>query len=85
MNNKYSNPCFRCGRERIVSKTVKEKIGESVIETTLTVCPDPACQKEVDRENKRISDKKRAMQKKSEERAVARRAAKAAERDALVS
>lgn len=78
MTSQYSNPCIRCGRERIVSKTSKERVGNSVIETTMTVCPDPACQKEVERENRKISQKKREMKQRSEERATARRALKAA-------
>jgi hypothetical protein len=79
MNKQYSNPCIRCGRERIVSKTSKERVGNSVIITTMTICPDPACQKEVDRENRRMHEKKLAMKLKSEERASQRKAS----RDAL--
>ncbi|MBI1862719.1 hypothetical protein HYS00_01220 [Candidatus Microgenomates bacterium] len=82
MNQTYSNPCIRCGRERIVSKTSKERVGNSVIVTTLTVCPDPACQKEVERENRRMRDKKLAMKRKSEERAEQRKATRDAVRAA---
>jgi len=36
--------CPICGKDRIVSKTYKERIGNSVVQTTLTICPDPKCQ-----------------------------------------
>ena len=44
-----SNPCIRCGKQRITSKTWTEKVdtyfGKSVITHTETVCPDKDCQK----------------------------------------
>lgn len=46
------NPCTRCGRERIVSKTWKENVkiysGTSPVVHVDTVCPVSACQKVVD-------------------------------------
>lgn len=49
-----TNPCTRCGKERIVAKTWKEKIetysGISVVVHTETICPDKACQALVDKE-----------------------------------
>ncbi len=52
MNDKHSNPCVRCGKERIDAKTWKEKIttphGESFLIHTQTVCPDKECQKLVE-------------------------------------
>lgn len=64
-----SNPCIRCGKERIVSKTWKEKantfFGESIIIYTESICPDSECQE--------IVDKKIAAQKqKTEEMQQAR-------------
>lgn len=50
-----SNPCVKCGKERIDSKTWKSKIGASEIVHTMTVCPDPECQKQVE---KAIADRK---------------------------
>lgn len=49
------NPCIRCGKERVDGKTWEGKAGASVIIYTLTICPDPACQKIVD---KGIADRK---------------------------
>lgn len=54
-NNNYSNPCFKCGKERI---TVKEWVEEiptfagtvQKVTRSLTACPDADCQKEVDAE-----------------------------------
>lgn len=43
-----NNPCIRCGKQRIDGKSWKGKIGTSVLTHTLTICPDPACQKIVD-------------------------------------
>ncbi|MBI5127309.1 hypothetical protein HZA76_02530 [Candidatus Roizmanbacteria bacterium] len=51
-DKKYSNPCSRCGKERVFVKTWKEKIGYSTITTTETACPDPECQKIVEKANK---------------------------------
>lgn len=50
-----NNPCIQCGRPRIDGKTWKGKIGTSVLTYTLTICPDPKCQKIVD---KAFADKK---------------------------
>ncbi len=43
-----SNPCVKCGKERVDSKSWEGKIGASVVTYTLTICPDPECQKQVD-------------------------------------
>jgi len=42
------NPCVRCGKERIVVKTYKEVVGNSVVINTLTACPDSDCQSRID-------------------------------------
>ena len=55
MKNFMSNPCINCGKPRIDSKSWKGKIGASVITYTLTICPDPDCQKIVD---KAIADRR---------------------------
>lgn len=52
-----NNPCIRCGKQRIDGKSWKGKIGISSITYTLTICPDPGCQKIVDQG---IADKKAA-------------------------
>ncbi len=50
-----SNPCIRCGKERVDGKTWKGKVGASSITYTKTICTDPKCQKIVDQE---IADRK---------------------------
>lgn len=51
MQTTLTNPCIRCGKERIISKTWTEKIGNAFLLTrTDTVCPDTACQKVIDEE-----------------------------------
>lgn len=53
---KVSNPCIRCGRERIESETWEETVtydmggGTSILIHTKTVCPDSECQKIVEEE-----------------------------------
>lgn len=49
------NPCIECGKERVDGKTWKGKAGASVVTYTLTICPDPNCQKIID---KAIADRK---------------------------
>lgn len=53
-NKTNSNPCIRCGKERVVVKTWKEKMetyaGTSLLTHTETGCPDKACQKIVEEE-----------------------------------
>lgn len=60
-----SNPCIRCGKERIVSKTWKEEIqnfsGTSFITHTETVCPDKECQKILDEKFKQEKERKEAL------------------------
>lgn len=43
-----SNPCIKCGRERVDGKTWEGKVGASLVTYTQTLCPDPECQKIVD-------------------------------------
>lgn len=50
-----SNPCVKCGKERVDGKTWKGKIGASVVTYTMTVCPDRDCQEAV---NQGIADRR---------------------------
>lgn len=55
MDKIYSNPCTRCGKQRINSKSWEETVTSfigttSIVTYTETVCPDPKCQKEVEKE-----------------------------------
>lgn len=64
-----NNPCVECGKQRIDGKTWTGKVGSSEITYTLTVCPDPACQKIVDQA---IADRKEKSDLLSKERAQAK-------------
>jgi hypothetical protein len=68
-----SNKCNRCGKERIVVKTRKEKVGSSYVISREMSCPDKECQKKVDeilskektkRDNVRIEQVKREEERK---------------------
>ncbi|PIS15433.1 hypothetical protein COT62_03720 [Candidatus Roizmanbacteria bacterium CG09_land_8_20_14_0_10_41_9] len=67
MQKAYKNVCCRCGKERIVKRVWKERIGNSVVENTETVCPDKECQKIVDRDLKKQKNKRLQMEKRKEE------------------
>ena len=63
MNRPYTNPCIRCGQERVVSKTWKETI--TTFSGTLqevmhieAVCPDPECQEALDKEFAKQKEKR---------------------------
>lgn len=73
MNKRSGNPCIRCGTERIVLKTWKEKVGISYVTNIETICPNSECQKEVDSDNKKQRDKQIAMRLKREQRMTERR------------
>ncbi len=47
----YSNTsiCIECGKQRIVVGTHEEKVGNSVVVYKDTICPDPECQKKVEK------------------------------------
>lgn len=47
--NILTNPCIECGKERIDGKSWIQTLGNSKIIHTLTICPDPECQKIVDK------------------------------------
>lgn len=44
-----SNPCVKCGKERVDGKTWEGKVGASVVTYTMTLCPDVKCQKQVEK------------------------------------
>jgi len=64
-----NNPCIECGKQRIDGKTWKGKMGASVVTYTLTICPDPECQKIVD---KAMADKKAKSENLIKEKAKAK-------------
>ena len=67
MDKAYKNNCYRCGRERRISKVWKEKVGNSVIENTESVCPDKKCQEKVEQEIRHQINKRLQMENKRKE------------------
>jgi hypothetical protein len=62
--------CTECGKERIDGKSWEEKSGVSTITHTSTICPDPTCQKLVDKQASERKEKsaqliKRKMENKN--------------------
>lgn len=73
MNNIHaSNPCTRCGKARIDSRTWVEEIdtffGKDRIVHTDTVCPDPECQAIVQKKIDQDKERTEAMKLEREER-----------------
>lgn len=84
MQSKTSNPCTRCGKERIEGKKYKEEVatffGTSTIIHVDTICPDPECQKIVEEKldaQKQKSDELKMEKQKKLDIATAARKAKA--------
>lgn len=68
------NICPRCGKQRIVTSTFSEIISKSEVTYTKTVCPDPECQKLIEKGLKN-DEKKRAVLKEEQERRTLQRLA----------
>ena len=64
--------CTRCGKQRIVTSTHEEKIGNSLVTYTVTNCPDPDCQKAVNKNLKNEEVKRAIMRDEQEKRALQR-------------
>ena len=71
------NVCIRCGKERKVSRRWKEKVemgGRTVVWLhEETVCPDPECQKKVDKDLALRREVRATRQAASDERARLRK------------
>lgn len=80
MNTNYTNPCIRCGKERVVLKRTEEQMydypGATKVVHIEKVCPDPDCQKILDAELKDQQKKRDNLRMMSEKRALERRAQK---------
>jgi len=72
MKTQQTNPCIRCGKERIESRTWIEVIetynGETTVTHTETVCPDVECQKIVDEGFAKQKEKSDSLKHDREER-----------------
>ncbi len=76
MNKVATNPCFRCGQERIISKSWKQNVetysGTSVVSFTQTICPDKACQILVEKELASQLKKREGIRNEREQRLLAK-------------
>jgi hypothetical protein len=68
------NVCPRCGKQRIVVSSRLEVVSNSEVTYTETVCPDPECQKMIEK-GLQNDEKKRAVLKEEQERRVKQRLA----------
>ena len=73
MKKTFGNPCSRCGRERIIVRTWKEKVDSSMIINTETACPDKESQKEGEKINKKQQERSAALKRESEKRLQSRK------------
>lgn len=80
-----TNPCIRCGKERILAKTWVEEIptfGNKTTKVTrsLNICPDPECQKivaaELDQQKRKRDKIKSDREEKMQQAADVKKAAK---------
>lgn len=46
---KAMSRCTRCGKERIVKSSYEKRLEKTTVTYTVTVCPDPKCQKLVEK------------------------------------
>lgn len=89
-NSKVTNPCTQCGKERILFKTWVEKVpatyGNKITTVTrsLTVCPDPECQKIVEKKLAAEKDKRDKIKAVREEKLRETAERKQAAKDALM-
>lgn len=79
------NPCFRCGKQRIVTKTWKETITtfsgmEQKVEFSDSVCPDAACQNMLNEELEKQKDKRDKITQDRTQRMVDQKARMSARR-----
>ena len=44
-----ASKCTVCGKERVVAKTYKEKVGSTYVFYREMICSDPECQKKVEK------------------------------------
>ncbi len=79
MQTLITNPCIRCGKQRIEAETWSEGVGNAKITHIDTVCPDQDCQTIVDQEiamKKKIRDDATFKRAKDKEERVKLMAAK---------
>lgn len=61
--------CTRCGKERIIQSSSVETLEKTTVTYTVTVCPDPECQKLVEKGLAVEEIKRKVMRDEQEKRA----------------
>lgn len=61
--------CIRCGKERVIKSSYIEKLEKTSVTYTLTVCPDPECQKMVEENLVTEINKREIMHEEQQRRA----------------
>lgn len=79
-----SNLCSRCGKVRVVVKTYTEKVGNSTVSYKITSCPDPDCQKIVNRKMGEEDEKRSKIKNEQVRREVERQNRIAEKRKATI-
>ena len=73
MKNQGESVCIRCGKQRVVAKTWEEHLRGSILTFTSFICPDPRCQKIVDKQLADKKEKRETAEKEREERKHSKR------------
>lgn len=71
--------CIECGKQRVVVGTYQEKVGNTVVTYKETVCPDPECQKKVEKTLARELEKRQQSAMNQKLRMAGRKSAKTRE------
>lgn len=59
--NKITNPCILCGKQRVVVKEYKVVVEKTTLTHIETVCPDPECQKKLEKQLEQEKLKRQSM------------------------
>jgi uncharacterized protein YajQ (UPF0234 family) len=76
MTKTNTSRCIECGKQRIIVGTHEEKVGNSVIVIKETSCPDPQCQKKVEKILAKELEKRQQSVQNQKARIAARKTAK---------
>lgn len=70
--------CIKCGKQRIVVATRKEKVGNTFVIYKETICPDPDCQEKVEKILAQEKEKRQQSISNQKQRIAERNSAKVA-------
>jgi hypothetical protein len=70
--------CIKCGKQRIVVATRKERVGNTFVVYKETICPDPDCQEKVEKILAQEKEKRQQSISNQKQRIAERNSAKIA-------